>query len=149
MFSAGMCIYVTALLRHCSAPSLLCSVIMLVPNRKKTRQSRKCFVTLEVVSPFFTCFPLDEGSGKHGACCRPSRMVSHYPPVIGAVMARIFQHNATSWDNGCQKPPLLTPFLHPVAPRRARDRVPSILALGLFFTKSAKIANLSPLCQRQ
>jgi hypothetical protein len=41
------------------------------------------------------------------------------------------QHNATSWDNGCQKPPLLTPFLTPVAPRRARDRVLSILALGL------------------
>ena len=44
------------------------------------------------------------------------------------------QQNATSWDNGCQKPPLLTPFLTPVAPRRARDRVPSILALGLFFS---------------
>jgi hypothetical protein len=51
---------------ECAYTSLLCSVIMLVPNRKKTRQSRKCFVTLEVVSPFFTCFPLDEGSGKHG-----------------------------------------------------------------------------------
>ena len=47
----------------------------------------------------------------------------------------ILQHNATSWDNGCQKLPLLTPFLTPVAPRRARDRVPSILALGLFFTR--------------
>src|SRR5271170_509645 len=45
------------------------------------------------------------------------------------------QHNATSWDNGCQKPALLTPFLTPVAPRRARDRVPSILALGPFFTR--------------
>jgi len=43
------------------------------------------------------------------------------------------QHNATSWDNGCQKPPLLTPLLTPVAPRRARDRVPSILALGPFL----------------
>ena len=47
----------------------------------------------------------------------------HLPPI--------FHHNATSWDNGCQKRPLLTPFLTPVAPRRARDRVPSILALGL------------------
>src|SRR5271154_6522682 len=46
------------------------------------------------------------------------------------------QHNATSWDNGCQKRPLLTPFLTPVAPRRARDRVPSILALGLFLPVS-------------
>jgi hypothetical protein len=47
---------------------------------------------------------------------------------------RFLQHNATSWDNGCQKPPLLTPFLTPIAPRRARNRVPSILALGpLFF----------------
>jgi hypothetical protein len=45
-------------------------------------------------------------------------------------------HNATSWDNGCQKRPLLTPFLTPVAPRRARDRVPSILALGLFLPVS-------------
>ena len=27
----------------------------------------------------------------------------------------ILQHNATSWDNGCQKPPLLTPFLTPLA----------------------------------
>src|SRR2546430_10260441 len=44
--------------------------------------------------------------------------------------------NATSWDNGCQKRPLLTPFLTPVAPRRARDRVPSILALGLFLPVS-------------
>src|ERR1700733_8974736 len=34
------------------------------------------------------------------------------------------------------KPPLLTPFLTPVAPRRARDRVPSILALGLFLPVS-------------
>jgi hypothetical protein len=32
------------------------------------------------------------------------------------------QHNATSWDNGCQKRPLLTPFLTPVVPRRARVR---------------------------
>ena len=28
--------------------------------------------------------------------------------------ATILQHNATSWDNGCQKPPLLTPFLTPL-----------------------------------
>ena len=35
-----------------------------------------------------------------------------------------------------KKPPLLTPFLTPVAPRRARDRVPSILALGLFLPVS-------------
>jgi hypothetical protein len=39
-------------------------------------------------------------------------------------------------DNGCQKPPLLTPFLTPVVPRRARDRVPSILALDLFLAVS-------------
>src|SRR5437763_3990017 len=49
--------------------------------------------------------------------------------------SRKLHHNATSWDNGCQKRPLLTPFLTPVAPRRARDRVPSILALSLFFTR--------------
>jgi hypothetical protein len=41
-------------------------------------------------------------------------------------LRRGLQHNATSWDNGCQKPPLLTPFLTPVAPRRARDRVPPL-----------------------
>jgi|ERR1700722_8110135 hypothetical protein len=35
-----------------------------------------------------------------------------------------------------KKPPLLTPLLTPVAPRRARDRVPSILALGLFLPVS-------------
>jgi hypothetical protein len=52
------------------------------------------------------------------------------------IIRRTFQHNATSWDNGCQKPPLLTPFLTPVAQRRARDRVPSILALGLFLPVS-------------
>src|ERR1700733_11569287 len=34
------------------------------------------------------------------------------------------------------KPPLLTLFLTPVAPRRVRDRVPSILALGLFLPVS-------------
>jgi hypothetical protein len=39
-------------------------------------------------------------------------------------------------DNGSQKPPLLTPFLTPVAPRRARDRVLSILALGPFLAVS-------------
>src|SRR5436309_12261265 len=50
--------------------------------------------------------------------------------------SRKLHHNATSWDNGCQKRPLLTPFLTPVAPRRARDRVPSILALGLFLPVS-------------
>src|SRR5437763_12756827 len=50
--------------------------------------------------------------------------------------SRKLHHNATSWDNGCQKPPLLTPFLTPVAPRRARDRVPSILARGLFLAVS-------------
>src|SRR5271170_5009429 len=54
----------------------------------------------------------------------------------GGFPATTLQHNATSWDNGCQKPPLLTPFLTPVAPRRARDRVPSILALGLFLPVS-------------
>jgi hypothetical protein len=48
-------------------------------------------------------------------------------------MHAFLQHNATCWDNGCQKPPLLTPFLTPVAPRRARDRVPSILVLNLFY----------------
>lgn len=53
--SARMCIYVTALLCHHADA-----------NRRKTCQSRKCFVTLEVVSPFLTYFPLDEGSGKHG-----------------------------------------------------------------------------------
>ena len=53
-------------------------------------------------------------------------------------------YNATSWDNGCQKRPLLTPFLTPVAPRRARDRVPSILALGLFFLGFHAARNGSP-----
>jgi hypothetical protein len=43
------------------------------------------------------------------------------------------QDNATSWDNGCQNRPLLTPFLTPIAPHRARNRAPSILALGPFF----------------
>jgi hypothetical protein len=33
------------------------------------------------------------------------------------VLLRIcLQHNATSWDNGCQKPPLLTPLLTPAIP---------------------------------
>ena len=55
-----------------------------------------------------------------------------HKPQISFVLP-LLPHNATSWDNDCQKPPLLTPFLTPVTPRRARDRVPSILALGLFL----------------
>jgi hypothetical protein len=69
----------------------------------------------------------DEGEAASYLCsCKAAR---------AAPNRRRLQHNATSWDNGCQKPPLLTPFLTPVAPRRARDRVPSILALGPFFTR--------------
>src|SRR2546421_4638348 len=58
-------------------------------------------------------------------------ILAPFPPPLSRL-----HKNATSWDNGCQKRPLLTPFLTPVAPRRARDRVPSILALGLFLPVS-------------
>ena len=52
------------------------------------------------------------------------------------MLTRFLQGKATSWDHGCQKRPLLTPFLTPVVPRRARNRVLSILALSLFLPVS-------------
>ena len=70
-------------------------------------------------------------SGEGGAKPHRARQTQR-----GSAPRRRLQQNATSWDNGCQKPLLLTPFLTPVAPGRARDRVPSILALGLFLPVS-------------
>src|ERR1700722_18243037 len=45
--------------------------------------------------------------------------------VQSVALSHVSRHVMTysKMDNGCQKPPLLTPFLAPVAPRRARDRV--------------------------
>jgi hypothetical protein len=78
-----------------------------------------------VSSTGYEPYPAHDQSGRWSgkACDWGPR---HMPVVILRI-------NATSWDNGCQK---LTPFLTPVAPRRARDRVPSILALGLFLAVS-------------